>query len=633
MSDSQLLDKLNNVKQHGNVYRAACPICDKSKSDDALVIFDNGGCYCHRCHATIKEISAHFGGNLFRPNSSRPAPILKPTNPTEWNHQRDKHIECLYDFETVEGVRVQHVRFPKSDKYSKWSWRHQIQGKWYNGIGGNTCYLFNRQAIKNAAVVFFVEGEKDAQRLTFELAAHGFTDGFAVTTHHAGAGGKLKTHQLEQLRDKFVYLIGDNDNAGRKGVYQKWSTVADIASGAKWLALPYIKSDDGSDLSDLFDNGYTVVQLLIDADLAVAKEDDSQLFESENKHTCGRDGLGFTANVRYNETELYKWQSQKWRVCDACMVSRVARAVRQIRAEMNAHGDFHSIELSASDWKKRSAAWRQKARRSNGTLYISWQAVPQESGNVILINNQGLGEKLPTDKLELKALVNGWYSGQSLTGRIRSSKNFGGDFQGTKGNQSETARHRRKIERDHLLEQASNLVSNFTPDKPASNGTVKEVRNKLSGLITHDETLAIIQAELSGKNRISIIKSALLALNAIDRDDPRVSIQIFGYGRDKVADALGIKSADSIGTAEINGLDAVQIIQDAATSSFVRGGQNAFNVAINTWIDSDIDENVTLKEYRENPISLKRDILLIQPTLTPDLVPEEANYSYESVSM
>ena len=278
--------------------------------------------------------------------------------------------------------------------------------------------------------------------------------------------------------------------------------------------------------------------------------------------------------------------------------------------------------MSSAEWTKTRKRWNKRAQRDT-ELYISWQAIPQENDNIIVINNQSMGDLMPTDKLELKALVNGWYVGQSLTGRIRSTKEFGGDFQGTRGNQSEIARHRRKVERDHLIEQASELVGNFTPEKPAENGTVKQVRETLSGLITHDETLAIIKAELSGKNRISIIKSALLTLDKIDHNDPRICIQVFGHGRDKVAAALGIDSVDFIGTVEINGLDAVQIIQEAATSSFMRGGQNAFNIAMNAWINGDSSENVANSEYKDKPICTIGDILPTQPNLITDLVTKE----------
>ncbi len=254
------LDQLE--KRRGN--RAACPICaaNVGKRAPSLVIFDDGGCYCHRCQATTKQILTALGRPMsdfsadFHPN--RPPIIPTPSKtPSQWNPQRDKYIIAVYEFETVEGVRVQHVKFPKSDKYPKWSWRHMRYGVWYNGMGGHTPYLFSRGDVAAADIVYLVEGEKDAERGKREA---GRSAQVAFTTSHAGASAALRPHQLEQLRGKTVYLVGDNDEAGRKGVLKKFGQLSEAGIDCHIVDLPV--NGDGADLSDYFNLGASFADLL-----------------------------------------------------------------------------------------------------------------------------------------------------------------------------------------------------------------------------------------------------------------------------------------------------------------------------------------------------------------------------------
>ncbi len=257
------LDQLEN--RRGN--RATCPLCADhlGKTNPSLVIFDDRGCYCHRCQATTKQILVALGRpeRDFSADSQAntphftPLPPKKATDPPSlWNHRRDRYIIAIFEFETVEGVRVQHVKFPTSDTYPKWSWRFMKHGLWYNRIGGNTPYLFNRADVAAADIVYLVEGEKDAERGKREA---GSLKNIAFTTTHAGANSALKPHQLEQLRGKTVYLIGDNDEAGRNGVIKKFKQLANEGIDCQIVHLPVTQI--GADLSDYFDSGATFADL------------------------------------------------------------------------------------------------------------------------------------------------------------------------------------------------------------------------------------------------------------------------------------------------------------------------------------------------------------------------------------
>ena len=158
-----IVSQLENVQQHGKFYRATCPLClaaEGRKKRNLSIRIENGACVCHRCGAKTKDVRQVLGGTVIRPISAASIPTSSAT--TEWSHRRDRHAIAFYDFETLEGVRVQHVKFPESDKYPKWAWRHFKNGTWYNKLGGYTPHLFRSATIKAAQWVFLCEGEKDA---------------------------------------------------------------------------------------------------------------------------------------------------------------------------------------------------------------------------------------------------------------------------------------------------------------------------------------------------------------------------------------------------------------------------------------------------------------------------------------
>ena len=260
---NHIVSQLDNVKQSGKFYRATCPIClsnDGNTKRNLAIRIQNGACLCHRCGAKTKDIRQLLDGTAIRPILAASIPATIPDGPTAWNPRRNQHAIAFYDFETMEGVRVQHVKFPPSDTYPKWSWRHFKNGTWYNGIGGHTPYLFKPAELETAHFVFLCEGEKDAERGADEFKQAAYGSEFAFTSHHGGSQAVLKPHHIDQLRDKIIVLVGDNDDAGRAGVARKASQLGALGFDVRVLDLGL--EQEKADLYDYFERGKTAHDLL-----------------------------------------------------------------------------------------------------------------------------------------------------------------------------------------------------------------------------------------------------------------------------------------------------------------------------------------------------------------------------------
>ena len=640
-----IVSQLDNVQRHGKFYRATCPICssnDGKTKRNLSVRIENGACKCHRCGAKTREVREALGGRVVRPNTT--VPVLPTSNePREWNTARDRHAIAFYEFETIEGIRVQHVKFPESDKYPRYSWRHFKHGTWYNGMGDNTPYLFHQADVAKASIVFIVEGEKDAGRGKFEFRAAGYGHEFAFTTSHTGAGAgtvylaerinklseqiantdeeedvsdlvyakyqlirelksarqdsnPLKPHQLDQLRDKIVYLIGDNDTAGKEGVQAKYAQLTREGIDVHIIPLPV--TQEKADLSDAFDDWYTVNELLIDAKLINRPEVQPLSLYTDLSHTCGAQCNAFTAIIHSDHTQIAAWKPQKWRTCDACFDERIGRFSMQIRFQQKKHVLYYS-QWNNSEWKRKRDAWR-KRRKRNKSAEIYYTSFPQPDGSLIVIHNieKDGDEEMPTDPLEIKVLLNAWAL-TPIGKAIGNSRNgFGGDYRGTKGNQSEAARAAREAERERLYKLVCKSIANVTPDV-AQSGIVNMSAKSIADLlpyISDREALCWLYYEYhNGKKRVTVLKRILNRLHAL-KPCSGLSVQIFGWGRNAVAKALSIELESGTATVKIDVLTAIQIITDSATKYFVRGGGRAINREMSAFLDIDqVQENTILE--------------------------------------
>lgn len=101
------------------------------------------------------------------------------------------------------------------------------------------------------AIVYLVEGEKDADR----LASLGL-----VATTNVGGAGKWKLAHSEFLRGRRVVILPDNDEAGRDHAKRANKSLRDVAAEVRIVALPDLP--EKGDVSDWLDAGGSVQELV-----------------------------------------------------------------------------------------------------------------------------------------------------------------------------------------------------------------------------------------------------------------------------------------------------------------------------------------------------------------------------------
>lgn len=216
----QILVQLKGVKKVGNSWLAICPAHDDR--NPSLSITSKDGKLLMKC----------FAGCSFKDIMEK----LKIDKP-----RVERVITNTYDYRDEEGVLLyQVVRYaPKSFR------QRRPDGKdWIWDLKGVTPVLYNLPALYHARkgneIIYFVEGEKDADNLIRE--------GLDATTMSGGSNSKWQPLYTETLKDAMVVLIPDNDKAGRKWANNVGNMLYGWTEMLKVMELPNVK--EGGDISD-----------------------------------------------------------------------------------------------------------------------------------------------------------------------------------------------------------------------------------------------------------------------------------------------------------------------------------------------------------------------------------------------
>ncbi len=164
-------------------------------------------------------------------------------------------ITKTYDYHDAAGnLLFQVVRLePKSFRQR----RPDGKGGWTWSVKGVEMVPYRLPDLLEANVVFICEGEKDCNR----LASLGL-----VATCNAMGAGKWKPEYAKWFEGKTVFILPDNDTAGRQHAQQVARSLQGKASVVKVLALPELP--EKGDVSDFLDSGGTVEQLQVVAQQA-----------------------------------------------------------------------------------------------------------------------------------------------------------------------------------------------------------------------------------------------------------------------------------------------------------------------------------------------------------------------------
>lgn len=233
MEVTEFLRLLDGVRETGQrSWIARCPGHDdhepslsiKRERDRILV-------YCHAGCTTEKVVGA-LGvtmSDLFDSNK----------------HSTASAILALYDYRDEHGdLLFQVVRTEPRGFYQR---RPDGCGGWVNDLKGVRRVLYRLPELEAHLdeIVFFVEGEKDADR----LAALGL-----LSTTNSGGAGQWRKEYSEVLRGRIVVIIADNDESGRNHAEQVLTNLREVGCSAFVVSLPDVP--EKGDVSDYLDAGH-----------------------------------------------------------------------------------------------------------------------------------------------------------------------------------------------------------------------------------------------------------------------------------------------------------------------------------------------------------------------------------------
>ena len=231
---TEILAQLKGVKRVGENYLAICPA--HNDRVPSLSITEKEGKLLMKC----------FAGCSFEDIMAK----LKVDRP-----QTERVITNTYDYcDESNGLLYQVVRYePKSFRQ-----RRPDGNGWIWDLKGITPVIYNLLAVKlgihNDQIIYFVEGEKDADNLIKE--------GLIATTMSGGSNSKWQPQYTETLKDAMVVLIPDNDDAGKKWANNVGNMLYGWTRMLKVVGLPDIK--EGGDVTDwLQDNTIKDLEYLV----------------------------------------------------------------------------------------------------------------------------------------------------------------------------------------------------------------------------------------------------------------------------------------------------------------------------------------------------------------------------------
>jgi replicative DNA helicase len=224
MTIDEVLARLDHVKKHGtNQWKASCPCRSNHKHGDSTpslsVRLDNDGrikVYCH-VGCTLNDICTAIGCNTTDLLPDK-APTDRKQSLIKWYADQNglkfvrEYSYCYGEYD--DGLCKLKFTDASGNKTFRWM---KIDGSKPSG------YAFSHEGCPDrlyiagdpaADTVYLCEGEKDADTI------HKLTGCTAASVEHGAtkgdAGAKWHEEYERQLKDKKVFILFDNDEAGRK---------------------------------------------------------------------------------------------------------------------------------------------------------------------------------------------------------------------------------------------------------------------------------------------------------------------------------------------------------------------------------------------------------------------------------
>jgi putative DNA primase/helicase len=240
MNATNIAKALQKSKQNSSGWMACCPAHDDH--NPSLSISDGeDGKVLVKCFAGCNQLSVI---DALKSKGLWPEPIKKKLHGKQANSKRtpkDK-TTATYDYcDSNSNLAYQVVRKEPKSFLQR---RPDDNGGWIWNLQGVTQVPYRLSDFIKKSYVLIVEGEKDVDRL-WDL-------GIPATTN-AGGANKWPSELNQYLKDKNVFIIPDNDDAGRKQAELVASNLIDIAASVK-VCKVCEDMPEKADISDWLDD-------------------------------------------------------------------------------------------------------------------------------------------------------------------------------------------------------------------------------------------------------------------------------------------------------------------------------------------------------------------------------------------
>ena len=257
---TDVLSKLNKVKENGNGWVACCPA--HQDENPSLAIAEDSGKILLHCFKGCKFDDILRALDLYEPKQK-----IKGFNQN--GSKQPKALIDTYDYTDENGkLLYQIVRFEdkkfgirRPDGRNGWIWNANEVKK--------TLYRLPeiKKARENNELIIFCEGEKDVQNVKVKL-------NLTATTSPLGANS-WKEDYANSLAGLDVVVLPDNDEAGRKYAETVANSIFNKAQSVKVVNLPNLLEKE--DVSDWIEKGGDREQFLE----LISRADDWRLKDME----------------------------------------------------------------------------------------------------------------------------------------------------------------------------------------------------------------------------------------------------------------------------------------------------------------------------------------------------------------
>ena len=239
MTLNNALGRLEGVTGSGKQYYARCPAHADEKASlsigegeaGKLLLFCQAGCSFPAIVEAIDKLPGKPDGSANTGKRTHGAGCGKPM--------------AAYTYMDEDGNPL-YRKNRYADKRFYIEHYNANRGRWAAGRKGCRLVPYNLPAVIAADTVYIVEGEKDVDTLKkMEIAG---------TCSPDGAGpGKFKMEYARYFHDKTIYIIADNDNAGKTFAQDEARILAPVAKSVKILDLLKIcpQLPEHGDISDV----------------------------------------------------------------------------------------------------------------------------------------------------------------------------------------------------------------------------------------------------------------------------------------------------------------------------------------------------------------------------------------------